>query len=173
MTLVQCKQESVTLRIACKFTARHRKCAVARIVSWKPNPVFYSGGQKFFFGSICTKTFAIRGTRCRSVFSTRCAIRCPSAGTSTPGVGKRSKGRVGYWITEPRGITCYKRAIPSRQSYLAHGGTRKLLRIGLPIIQAASHDKVAHHQSPSGGVPHGVKLSVPERDPTSSDDRGR
>ena len=36
---------------------------------------------------------------------------------------------------------------------------RKLLRIGLPIVQAGSNDRADHHRSRSGGVPQGLKLT--------------
>jgi|ERR1700729_2905908 hypothetical protein len=97
--------------------------------------------------------------------------RVPLAGGSTPGAGKRSKGRVGYRMTE-RGVSLGTSVQfhQDNRTWL-DGRIRKLLRIGLLITQAASHNKSTTIRL--GGVPHGVKLSVPARDPTSSDDRGR
>ena len=62
------------------------------------------------------------------------------------------------------------------------GRIRKLIRIGLPIIQAGSNDRADYRQSRSGGVPQGVKLprpfnfiSVPlrERGPRESGNRNK
>jgi|HubBroStandDraft_6_1064221.scaffolds.fasta_scaffold1144673_2 hypothetical protein len=44
----------------------------------------------------------------------------------------------------------------------SHGRIRKLLRIGLPIIQAGSNDRADYRQSWSGGVPQGLSYPSPK-----------
>jgi hypothetical protein len=50
------------------------------------------------------------------------------------------------------------------------GRIRKLFRIALPIMQGGSNDRADYRQSRSGGVPQGIKLSVPETAPDAADE---